>query len=645
MAKGDKKRKLSLFQKGNKEQLKRKIEDKGNEPSNKIICKRLDRNTFNDIVIEKNGIKAFIDPEGNETFAKVLRPKDEQYSFEERFARDGDNAISKYRLLEMNKTAELFETAYKEHSVLHSSCQGKITWNWENERQWGLCWSEGLHCTLCSYQTQRMKLYDEINNTGKGRKAAKPNVGIQVGLAGSSISNSSFCDILLHGNIPCPSDRVMQRTANRVCEQMKVLNEKDMESIRGQLKELNKIKGIPETTPIKIEGDCRYSNRLNSGGGKTPFQPATQATYTLCENETKSKRIISVTNYSKLCPYRKNGELDCGNHRGCVQNVKAKESIGDERRYAKEAYEKCVKDDLLCKYLTTDSDSKAFEGVNSVEKSVSKKNLTCIKHLCRTQQRMIERKNFSYKMFSCKTKSEYDKIKKRFARDVSLRCAAEFTAALKRHGNDTNGLIRSLSFVCDSIILCYNGCCALCKVYSFICRGNCKKSFLPEGHTRVFMNLDDQRKLRPCLALRFSRKAIEATQFGTQTQKCEAVNKAYIKAVPKSITFSRNYAGRIHTAVHTLNNGFAKSTIKKCAFVKAGLSSGSVVAKKLLLREKKKKYLSTYMASTVAKNKRVFRRNAWYSEYDKKTNKIQCYDKRKGESKICKRFGDHIYSK
>ena len=175
-----------------------------------------------------------------------------------------------------------------------------------------------------------------------------------------------------------------------------------------------------------------------------------------------------------------------------------------------------------------------------------KTNLACTRHLARTQQRLIERQEFSREMFGSNTKVVYDKIKKRFARDVSYRSSAEFTSALQRYGHDVDKLVCWLSFVTDCLVQCYSGNCRLCMSYSLVCKGDSMRSYLPKEHSKVFMSLEDKQKLRTCLALRFSRAAIESTKFNSNTQKCEAVNRAYIKSVPKSVTYSRNYLSLIH---------------------------------------------------------------------------------------------------
>jgi hypothetical protein len=54
------------------------------------------------------------------------------------------------------------------------------------------------------------------------------------------------------------------------------VNETDMQERRQNLLNLSKIRGFNESHPISVSVDARYNNRLESGVGKTSFQPATQ---------------------------------------------------------------------------------------------------------------------------------------------------------------------------------------------------------------------------------------------------------------------------------------------------------------------------------------------------------------------------------
>jgi hypothetical protein len=65
----------------------------------------------------------------------------------------------------------------------------------------------------------------------------------------------------------------MQNAGIYVSKTTVQVNETDMQERRQKLLNLNKIHGFNESHPISVSGDARYNNRLESGMGKTPFQP------------------------------------------------------------------------------------------------------------------------------------------------------------------------------------------------------------------------------------------------------------------------------------------------------------------------------------------------------------------------------------
>ena len=80
-------------------------------------------------------------------------------------------------------------------------------------------WKEQIICTSGHYTLSVHNLYDEISMPGKPRKPCKKNaalnVGIQVDLTQTMISNSAFRNILMAANIPLPSSLYHQYAKNR----------------------------------------------------------------------------------------------------------------------------------------------------------------------------------------------------------------------------------------------------------------------------------------------------------------------------------------------------------------------------------------------------------------------------------------------
>ena len=70
-------------------------------------------------------------------------------------------------------------------------------------------------------------------------------------------------------------------------------NKNHINSFRANLKAENP---NPNPNLVNVESDARYNN-----SGVTPFQAGTQVVQTMCENNTKNKKIVSVFLGNKLC--------------------------------------------------------------------------------------------------------------------------------------------------------------------------------------------------------------------------------------------------------------------------------------------------------------------------------------------------------
>ena len=108
-----------------------------------------------------------------------------------------------------------------------------------------------------------------------------------------------------------------------------------MKARRRSLKTINLLRGMPETE-ISVQCDGMFNNPLYSGIGKTPFQPATQCSYSVVENVTSKKQVIAIENINKLCS--KHGyhsaaeETECDiKSEACSATVPMEHTIGDER--------------------------------------------------------------------------------------------------------------------------------------------------------------------------------------------------------------------------------------------------------------------------------------------------------------------------
>ena len=121
-----------------------------------------------------------------------------------------------YRLLHVNKTCDMFNTAYRQHREQSPGCPTKLQFDFQKEQQKGVCWKETLRCELCGFCSDRTKLYEELTTQSRGAKTAKPNIGLWVALMDNPIMGTTLQEIFLSLNTPAPSYSGLQYTANKV---------------------------------------------------------------------------------------------------------------------------------------------------------------------------------------------------------------------------------------------------------------------------------------------------------------------------------------------------------------------------------------------------------------------------------------------
>lgn len=507
-----------------------------------------------------------------------------------------------YRLLHAEKTADLWNDSTSEHRNLNPDCNGRLRWHMPGEIQRGLCWREQLSCDSCDYVSKRKNLYKEVQTNKRGPKPASANYGLQVGLAHTGTSNTGFCKMILATNTPAPSKSSMQATANKVGKILVETNKADMKKIRQDLRDVQVARGYQPDTPINLEMDSRYSNPIHSGGGCTPFQPATQVTQLVAENCTNKKKIIQVTTKSKLCQtcaLLKSGSTTVTgmgpDWHDCTASLPQDESIGNERQLARESLRELNEDNITCHILTTDPDSSAFRAAEDLylagETTAPPTHQLDTRHVTSNQRKNAKNINFSKGMFGCKTVEQKKYRLGRFSKDLGSRCQAEHEGAMLHYYGDTGKVSKQMAHIRDSIVSCYCGDHKACRKYSFACRGTrkCnwiqKSKFLPQSIKRLDglkPTKCDKDKLIKCVEYRLGPLMLNNTKHLLTTQKIESANKSLAATIPRNMTFSRNHDARAHTSVHSLNAGIGEAVVSECHAVGAPLTSGTRVTRRLL---------------------------------------------------------------
>jgi len=630
--KGDRKRKLHGFKSnpGNRKDSPWKaVKCAEDEP---VGSKRLKLDDFTSIVNEsKEGILVIRDNLGSPVNQRILRPQPAEKDVYAEYNNNAEGIRPDAQLMYMvhlQKTEYLWNSSVREHAAFRENCPGNLLFDTETAEKRGICWRMGLKCEQCGYTSKIHKLFDEKQDNKRGRKAALPNIGLQIGLNRQGIGASGFCDIVNSANMVAPARSGMQKAANKVCDQMVQQNEADMLQRIEHLKDLNETRALPRNHPITVESDGTYNNKMFSGVGKTPFQAGTQATYLTCENTTPQKKIIAVGTYNKLC--RCGLSIEGVQHTPhCSANIPYTASIGDEGKYVVDAITKINNAGMSVSAVTLDGDTKATSAVHSLNQpdfDGKPLALRCTRHLGRGLEKKLKGTTFSDKMFAKmgRNKTQKRSAQNRFAMDLGKRCEAEFQAAFEKHRGNVNILAGELLLVTEAIVDCYKGNCDECIDHSFVCKGKQNpwpRPYLPKGRyidRSQIIDPDDEdlMTLLNIILIRLGHISIEAQQLNTNQNKCEAANRGLSKAVPKHLTFSRNFYGRVAGAVFSMNNQPGAALLKMSKNLGAPIIPGSKVVVQLQQKDKEYKKDQERKSSLQYTMARSRHRNIRFSLYD-----------------------------
>lgn len=591
-------------------------------------------------------------PLGNQTAYLKLRPR-KSVSYLEEYMNKNDSAETSI-LVDRQKFVNFWNTAMAQHKERSPKCDSGFVDDPKRSARVGAASIMALKCKKCGFLSERAKLYDEVACNTRGRKAAGVNVRLQTALTKNGIGNTAAHHILTALNMNPPSKSGLMKTSNKVADKIVDINIADMRSLRGHIKKVNLMRGRPAGL-LDAEADATYNHRFGAGR-PTPTQPATQATYLFVENVTSSKKIINCKTYSRLCICDTQDKQ--GPHtKKCKANLAVNAVIGNEKLYLAQTLAELYDEDFSVEFMTLDGDSSARSLLDSLQQpdaSVECKVQYCTRHLNRIFMNKLREESFSAQMFTATGKAEKTEIQKLLALDMANRAQAEFNMIFIKHGNSLDDMIKYASYIPDAVMACYSGKCErVCWAHSFACSKMCpwRRTYLSTRFKQkaiIKPTFADRKKLRALLDIRFSRKAVIMTQTNSNQNKCEAANRGLAKAAPKSNTFPRNYAGRIHSAVHSMNHSPGESTVMIAEQLGAPFPCKSPAVKAFQRIDHERSYHQEYQRSHFAKRARKRRREEHFR---------QCYARKYEEGykkaaavvqDICpstSSTSDHVYSR
>ncbi|XP_076113401.1 uncharacterized protein LOC143081050 [Mytilus galloprovincialis] len=501
----------------------------------------------------------------------------------------------------------MWNSVFREHQRLHPNCNGILQWNMEQEEKFGFVNREEAMCDKCNYQSRKFKLYEEVQTKKPGRKTAKINVSAQAALSQTPLGYTGLRKIVLGCNMPAPSASGLQKRANKVLPEIVNINKEDMKARRKQLIEINTLRRRKDPGTVSLQADGAYNNAIYSGIGKTPFQPATQVVYSVAEAETEDKSIIGVVCKNKLCSIHpiKSGEKCTSS---CSSNLTFMKSIGDEYTWAKEALQDLASDVIEAKHLTTDPDSSAYRAADDLylenTTSTEPEHFLDTRHFSNNHRKNIKNNKELGEIMPGRTKKDREKLLNNFALDLAERCQSEFTQAMEKYGGDLTKVKNKISFIVDAIPACYTGNHELCRRHPFVCKGG-KKFWLSN---RAF--LPNSFKIRKL------------------DENLNAIRKSLRRSLPKNVTYTKNFEGRVHSAIHSVNLGPGESLLVICKQLGAEISPGSAAEKELKAIQKTDRMQKAYKKSMKYKKERSNTRKHLFKIYEKHQEE-KSYEKNK----------------
>ena len=535
----------------------------------------------------------------------------------------------------------LWNKVFHEHQLQHPECPGILLWDLEKEQKWGLSSRQCVKCTKCKYRSKRYPLYEELETGKPGRKAAKVNTAIHVGLSQTPIAQTSLRKILLSGNIRVPAASSLQRRANQVMKEISKINKKDMKRRREEIIEINKLRGKENPNQISLQTDGMYNNPLYSGVGRTPFQPATQTIYSGAENETTEHGILSLIKKNKLCSTHPSLDIDEDSGRlhnecteDCSANISMAKSIGDEYTWARQLLLDLKSDNIEVEHLVTDPDSSAYKAAQDLFEenitSIEPEHFLCTRHLSENFRKGIKKDKTLLPLMPARTKTKQEKLLNNFSTDLAERCSVEIAKSVKTYGGDFAKVKKKLSYTVDAIANCYMGSHALCRKHSLVCHGTKRtwlktRPFLPNTFEilRSETNLDILRKI---INKRLGPRVLEKTRLNMNTNFVEGFNRSLRRSLPSNVTYKKNFSGRAHSAAHSVNNGPGESILELCSALHCEIPVGSTAYKGLKNIQKTDILQKKHKQTVQYKQFRIEKRRKLYKLYEKLSEIIE-YEK------------------
>lgn len=431
--------------------------------------------------ISKRLYNVAIDPSTPQLTPTKLRPKCND-ECEEDFQ---NPRLTGNLILDVGTTEKYFNLHIRQHLSVSPHCDGDIVFDPPTYRKWGAAVKCAFKCTgKCGYRSPQLDFFEtvDLNRRKAGRKTAKINVQIQVGLTKQPICNSGLRQLFLACDLNPPCMSGLQKTSNKVADTFVDLNE-------GQLREnrklVNEVMTLRHGSKVGIvaQTDTAFNNAPK---GRAFYQPGTQAWCPVFCAEPGLNLPIAFKTRSKLCSCRAKSHKD-----DCKRDYPVEQPMGNVefqfgQTCGKEVLSDSAPEASICvKELITDGDSHAFKGFAQSMESNKKKPCVrgrCTRHLTKGIGRNVNKATL--RSVEGNTKQEMTQNRRALAKFLEKRSSWEFRKAHEKFGNNPSKMKSTCAALKKGILRCIQGDAEGCRKVSLVCAAHKKK-----GQTKVCPSL------------------------------------------------------------------------------------------------------------------------------------------------------------
>ena len=477
-----------------------------------------------------------------------------------------EKSNNRYFITHKGKMQELINNSIRQHRE-HGPCEGDLEMVMANKLM--LSNSVKMRCTVCDFENDSHKLYREQISNKPGRKSSTLNLALGASLVGSSIQAAQATEIFLGLGISPGSEAGINNAAAKAGDIIENLADKSMDA------EIEALEG--EEDGIDVSSDCFYNNPLG-GDPNNPNPRGTTRVGTLIyhprgKNKGKHKMLgMKITtkfcnkSYAEMRKGRK--PLDCPNHPGCTATIGQDHSISVESEDMPYYAEKLKK--VKTRKVVTDGDTSMGNSISD-NFGDDTKHEHDFRHVSKSTTRALNNLKLSNGAFGddVTTQKERSQIQSKFMADLTWRTNAEIGSRVQKLSEELVpesdefyvALADSLAEIPRICIKCVsNECGDACTENSDICIGGLNRKLKRHlmGDRKLNFTENDILKMeRLLITKKTGQTALEDSLPSSSTQVNESANRAIIKRVPKTVTYTRTLSARVKRYALDMNTGVA----------------------------------------------------------------------------------------